>query len=120
MVALVDPMATVREETANDFGNENHFDTLEMALEKVDFDAVIITPPTPHTYRSLPWLLKTKSRRDAFKKSVIWTLIISLSYLAIGVGNGVLGDLFSTIGIYVLLVCAFAGPLAYAGVKRLK
>jgi len=47
IVALVDPMAQVREETALEFGIENQFDTLEIALEKADFDAVIITTPTP-------------------------------------------------------------------------
>ena len=47
IVALVDPMTQVREETALEFGIENHFDTLEIALEKADFDAVIITTPTP-------------------------------------------------------------------------
>src|SRR5512141_208125 len=47
IVALVDPMVEVRAETAAEFGIENQFDTLEMALEKVDFDAVVITTPTP-------------------------------------------------------------------------
>lgn len=47
IVALVDPMAQVREETAREFGIDNQFDTLEIALEKADFDAVIITTPTP-------------------------------------------------------------------------
>ncbi len=47
IVALVDPMAEVRNETAKDFGIDQQFDSLEMALEKADFDAVIITTPTP-------------------------------------------------------------------------
>ncbi len=47
IVALVDPMAQVREETAIEFGINNQFDTLEIALEKADFDAVVITTPTP-------------------------------------------------------------------------
>ena len=47
IVALVDPMKEVREETASEFGIENQFDTLEIALEKVEFDAVVITTPTP-------------------------------------------------------------------------
>jgi predicted dehydrogenase len=47
IVALVDPMMQVREEAALEFEIENHFDTLEIALEKSDFDAVIITTPTP-------------------------------------------------------------------------
>jgi myo-inositol 2-dehydrogenase/D-chiro-inositol 1-dehydrogenase/scyllo-inositol 2-dehydrogenase (NAD+) len=47
IVALVDPMIQVREETATEFGIENQFNTLEIALEKADFDAVVITTPTP-------------------------------------------------------------------------
>jgi myo-inositol 2-dehydrogenase/D-chiro-inositol 1-dehydrogenase/scyllo-inositol 2-dehydrogenase (NAD+) len=47
IVALVDPMMQVREETALEFGIEDQFDTLEGALEKADFEAVIITTPTP-------------------------------------------------------------------------
>jgi predicted dehydrogenase len=47
IVALVDPMESVRNETALDFGIEDSFDSLEHALEKVEFDAVVITTPTP-------------------------------------------------------------------------
>jgi predicted dehydrogenase len=47
IVALVDPMESVRNETATDFGIEKLFDTLEQALDKVEFDAVVITTPTP-------------------------------------------------------------------------
>jgi predicted dehydrogenase len=47
VVALVDPMKEVREGTASKFGIEKQYDTLEMALEKADFEAVVITTPTP-------------------------------------------------------------------------
>ncbi|HSK86818.1 MAG TPA: Gfo/Idh/MocA family oxidoreductase, partial [Anaerolineales bacterium] len=47
IVALVDPFAPVRDETAAEFGIEACFETLEMALETVEFDAVVITTPTP-------------------------------------------------------------------------
>ena len=47
IVALVDVMAQVREETATEFGVEQQFATLEMALENAEFDAVVITTPTP-------------------------------------------------------------------------
>ena len=47
IVALVDPIQEVREETAREFGVDQTFDTLDMALEKADFDAVVITTPTP-------------------------------------------------------------------------
>ena len=47
IVALVDPLKEVRAETAIEFGIEKQYDTLEMALEKADFEAVVITTPTP-------------------------------------------------------------------------
>lgn len=47
IVALVETMDEVREETANEFGIENRFNSLEAAMEDVDFDAVVITTPTP-------------------------------------------------------------------------
>jgi len=47
IVALVDPVEAVRNQTGADFGIENQFDSLEEALEKVDFEAVVITTPTP-------------------------------------------------------------------------
>ena len=47
IVALAESMDQVREETALEFGIENLFASLEAALEKVSFDAVVITTPTP-------------------------------------------------------------------------
>jgi predicted dehydrogenase len=47
IAAIVDPFAEVRTETAAEFGIDSQFDTLEIALEKVSFDAVVITTPTP-------------------------------------------------------------------------
>ncbi len=47
IVALVDPVEAVRNETAREFAIDQQFDSLEMALEQSDFDAVIITTPTP-------------------------------------------------------------------------
>ncbi len=66
------------------------------------------------------WLLKTKHKADSMRKAVIWTLILALYYVIIGLGNGNLFEIFSTVGIYILLACAFAGPVAYAIIKRLK
>lgn len=47
IVTVVEPVDRVREETAREFGIESQFETLETALEKADFDAVVITTPTP-------------------------------------------------------------------------
>ena len=47
IVALVDPAENVRQETGDEFGISNGFDTLEQAIDSVKFEGVIITTPTP-------------------------------------------------------------------------
>jgi len=47
IVALVDTVDQVRQETAAEFGIDSQFNSLEAALEKVEFEAVVITTPTP-------------------------------------------------------------------------
>ena len=47
IVALVDPVEKVRNDTAAQFGIEKSYNSLEEALEKTEFDAVVITTPTP-------------------------------------------------------------------------
>lgn len=51
-VALVDPAVQILEETAVEFGYEQRFTSLEEALDKAQFDAVVITTPT-FTHRDL-------------------------------------------------------------------
>ena len=46
-MALVDPVEAVRNETAVDFQIEYQYESLDMALEETEFDAVVITTPTP-------------------------------------------------------------------------
>ncbi len=64
--------------------------------------------------------LHTKDRAAALQHSIFWTSVLFLNYLVIGYGNGNLGAIFGTVGIYVLLACTFLGPVAYAKIKRLK
>jgi predicted dehydrogenase len=45
-VALVDPDAVMLAETASEFSYEYHFASLDEALDKVAFEAVVITAPT--------------------------------------------------------------------------
>ncbi len=47
IVSLVDPVVDIRKQTADEFGIEKQFDSLEAALTGSDFDAVVITTPTP-------------------------------------------------------------------------
>jgi myo-inositol 2-dehydrogenase/D-chiro-inositol 1-dehydrogenase/scyllo-inositol 2-dehydrogenase (NAD+) len=51
-VALVDPVAETLETTGAEFGYEHRFTSLEEALDKAQFDAVVITTPT-FTHRAL-------------------------------------------------------------------
>ena len=73
IVALVDPMAQVRAETAAEFGIESQFDTLEMALEAVEFEAVIITTPTP-THWSLTKLAAENNKHIFLEKPMALNL----------------------------------------------
>lgn len=66
------------------------------------------------------WLLKTKIRRDALRRGTIWTCILALYYIFISIGNGSFNLMFGTIGVYILLVCAFAGPVIYSALQRLR
>lgn len=66
------------------------------------------------------WLLKTKIRRDALRRGTIWTCILALYYIFISIGNGSFNLMFGTIGVYILLVCAFAGPVIYFALQRLR
>ena len=47
VVSLVDPALEILEATGTEFGIENRFPGLEQALESIEFDAVVITTPTP-------------------------------------------------------------------------
>jgi predicted dehydrogenase len=73
IVAVVDLNAQVREDTAQEFEIENQFDTLEDALENVDFDAVVITTPTP-THMPLAVLAAENSKHIFLEKPMALTL----------------------------------------------
>jgi len=73
IVAVVDLDAQVREETAHEFGIEKKFDTLGDALEKVEFDAVIITTPTP-THMPIAVLAAENKKHIFLEKPMALTL----------------------------------------------
>lgn len=73
IVAVVDLNAQVREETAQEFEVENQYDTLEDALENVDFDAVVITTPTP-THKPLAVLAAENRKHIFLEKPMALTL----------------------------------------------
>jgi len=65
------------------------------------------------------WLLKTNTKKDALRRGIIWTGILALYYILISIGNGSFDLMFGNIGVYLLLACAFAGPLIYSALKHL-
>ncbi|HSN94406.1 MAG TPA: hypothetical protein VLR89_05025 [Anaerolineaceae bacterium] len=65
------------------------------------------------------WLLKTKSRKDALRRGIIWTGILATYYVLISIGNKSFDLMFGNIGVYALLGCAFAGTVVYSFFKRL-
>lgn len=56
-------------------------------------------------------LFKQTNGRDIFRRSIIWTVIIALVYMVIGVVNGTAGVIFRSTGMYLMLILVFAGPL---------
>ena len=67
VVALVDPLEEARQALAREWGIEACFASLEQALEEVDFEAVIITTPTP-THRSLAVLAAAHGKHVFLEK----------------------------------------------------
>ena len=57
---------------------------------------------------------------SAYRKSIIWTLMILAFYAIIAVGNDNVGPIFGSYGFYVLLAGIFAGPIIYAKMERLE
>jgi predicted dehydrogenase len=73
ITALVDPAAPIREETGQQFGIEARFATLEEALDKAEFDAVIITTPT-FTHRELAVLAGQHGKHVFLEKPMAMNL----------------------------------------------
>jgi myo-inositol 2-dehydrogenase/D-chiro-inositol 1-dehydrogenase/scyllo-inositol 2-dehydrogenase (NAD+) len=73
VVALVDPWAEVRDATGDEFGIERRFASLADALDAVDFDAVVITTPTP-THRELAVLAAEHGKHVFLEKPMALSL----------------------------------------------
>jgi hypothetical protein len=85
----------------------------------INLELLLTALPAALTTFVLAWLLKTKRISDSLRRAIIWTMMLALSYVVIGLGNNNFSEIFVTLGIYVLLVSALAGPLIYAKIKRL-
>ena len=73
VIALVDPYEPVLKETGDQFEIERRYTSLEDALEAVEFDAVVITTPTP-THRDLAVLAAQSGKHVFLEKPMALTL----------------------------------------------
>jgi len=73
VVAIVDPVEDVRNETADDFGIDLRFATLEKALHGCDFDAVVITTPT-FTHKELAVMAAQQGKHVFLEKPMALSL----------------------------------------------
>jgi hypothetical protein len=84
----------------------------------INRELLLTALPAALTTFILTWVLHTKITTDLLRRAVVWTSMIALSYVFIGLGNDNLLEIFRTIGIYVLLASAFAGPIIYFFIKH--
>lgn len=89
VVAIVDPAVDVRNETAAEFGIMAQYDTLEEALDKSDFDAVIITTPT-FTHCNLTVMAAQQGKHVFCEKPMALTLAECDTMIEVCERNGVL------------------------------
>ena len=73
VAAIVDPVAEVLKATADKFGITDRYTSLEEALEKSEFDAVVITTPTP-THKPLSLLAAGRKKHVFLEKPMALSL----------------------------------------------
>lgn len=83
-------------------------------------ELLITAIPAFFTTFIFAFLLKTKTKAEAIQRAVFWTSILLINYFIMGLGNDNLNLIFGTLGIYALLLCAFAGPLVYIAIRMKK
>lgn len=85
----------------------------------INRELLLTALPAALTTFIFSWLIKTKSKSDVARRGIIWTGVLALYYIIIGLGNNNFELIFSKEGIYVLLVCVFAGPVIYGKIKHI-
>ncbi len=73
LVALVDVEAGALNETGDEFGIEARFESLEAALDRIEFEAVVITTPT-FTHHALTLLAAQAGKHILLEKPMALTL----------------------------------------------
>jgi len=96
---------------------------LNSRAELVEFmsrEFLLTSLPALFVTYGFAWLLKTKTMKEAIQRSVIWTAMVLLNFVIIGLGNNNLTEIFGSYGIVVLLVCTFVGPILFVRLNIMK
>ena len=101
------------------FGEPGEFNQ-DYYLHLINREFLLTALPAGVTTFTFTQLLKTQSRKDARRRGIIWTVILFLNYLIIGIGNDNFKMIFGTFSIYVMLACAYLGTVLYSKIKQLK
>jgi myo-inositol 2-dehydrogenase/D-chiro-inositol 1-dehydrogenase/scyllo-inositol 2-dehydrogenase (NAD+) len=89
IAAVVDPVPGVLSAAADEFGVEGRFSTLEAAIEKVAFDAVVITTPTP-THKPLAVMAAEHQKHIFLEKPMALNLADCDAIITAARSNGVM------------------------------
>lgn len=89
LVALVDPAAQVLAQTGDLYGVENRYTALEEALDRCEFDAIVITTPT-FTHRALTEMAAERGKHVFCEKPMAMTLGECDAMIDVCQRNGVL------------------------------
>lgn len=95
-------------------------ESLENRAGSINLELLLTAIPALLVNFTIAWLARVGDKSSAMRKSIIWTACLVIYYALIGLGNNNFTLIFGSIGVYVLLICSFAGPLLYAQIKKLK
>lgn len=59
------------------------------------------------------WISKIQNKSDALRKAIIWTVVVVLLDVILGILNNTLSLTFGVWTYYIALVAVFLGPLVY-------
>ena len=91
--------------------------TLPFVSGMLNLEFVLTSVPGLLVAFLLAGFLRTSAFKEAIRRSVLWTVMLLLFYVLIGIGNDTLQLIFAGFGIYLLLAAVFLGPILWWRIK---
>ena len=92
----------------------------ETLAQYINYELLLTALPAALVTFLFAWWFKTKSKVEALRRSITWTIVVALWYLFVALGNDNFSYVFGQAGVYVLLAGCFLGPLVLSKVRRLE